>query len=151
MANEDTDTRTAADAPPAEPKGSIPRNCDSTVRGNIGTLPSRQKTKAGGEMVRTRLAVNMAASSVPPEEREKFTEWYQVIAFQPAQMERLMKVQKGELVTINGGVTLHEWQSEKGPRTERTIIAEYVRSASAALPPDAAAGGGAKSTEPPGE
>ena len=133
------------------PKGSIPRNNDATLRGNIGSGPVTQKTQSGAEMVRARMAVNMAAPSVAPEERGRFTEWYTVIAFAPAQMERLRKVVKGELVCISGPVTLHSYQATDGERIERTQIAEYVRSASSSMPPDVAVAGDTKSNEPPSE
>ena len=89
--------------------GSIPRNCDATYRGNLGNKPERRQTLSGGEMVRARLAANMAASSVPAEERDRFTEWLTVVCFAPAQMDRLERCEKGELITVNGPVTWREY------------------------------------------
>ena len=118
--------------------GSIPRNCDATYRGNLGNKPERRQTRSGGEIVRARLAVNMAASSIPAEERDRFTEWLTVVCFAPAQMDRLERCEKGELITVNGPVTWREYTPDEGePRIEHTIVGEYVRSASASMPPDA--------------
>lgn len=133
------------------PPGSIPRNCDATYRGNLGNRPQRKQTRSGGEMVRARLAVNMAASSVPAEERGRFTDWLTVVCFAPAQMDRLERCEKGELITVNGPVTWREYPNADGElRIEHTITAEYVRSASASMPPDS---GGAPrqvdETQPP--
>lgn len=149
MSNENT--ATPAETEGQAPKGSVPRNCEAAIRGNVGTLPVKRKTQSGVEMTQIRLAVNMAASSVPPEERSDFTEWYSVLAFAPAQQERLARIEKGELITVNGPVTLHSYNTENGPRTERTIVAEWIRSASASIPPDAGAPAGTKSDVPPGK
>ena len=101
--------------------GSIPRNCDATYRGNLGNKPERRQTRSGGEIVRARLAVNMAASSIPAEERDRFTEWLTVVCFAPAQMDRLERCEKGELITVNGPVTWREYTPDaEGNRASST-------------------------------
>ena len=117
--------------------GSVPRNCDATYRGYLTKKdgpPKRVMLKSGSEMVRARMGVSMAASTVSPEERGECTEWVNVIAMNPAQMERLERCQPGELVCVSGPVTLHTYKTKNQElRIDRTIMAEYVRAASASM------------------
>lgn len=116
--------------------GSVPRNCDTTYRGYLTReKPKRITLESGRELVRARMGVSMPASTVSPEERDLCTEWVNIVAMNPAQMERLERCQPQELVCISGHVTLHTYKNRNGEtRLDRTIMAEYVRSASASMP-----------------
>ena len=58
--------------------GAIPRGCYASYRGNLAGPPRKveqnNRTFAAG-----RMGVNMAAPDVPSEEREKLTEWVNII------------------------------------------------------------------------
>lgn len=117
--------------------GSMPRGCDATYRGYLTSEPpKRLALEDGREMVKARMGVNMAASNVTSEEdRNQCVDWLNVIALSPAQMERLERCQPRELVCISGPVTLRPYKTRNDEvRIDRTLIAEYVRSASASMP-----------------
>ena len=116
--------------------GSVPRNCDTTYRGYLTReKPKRITLESGRELVKARMGVSMPASTVSPEERDSCTEWVNVVAMNPAQMERLERCQPQELVCVSGPVTLHTYRNRAGEtKLDRTIMAEYVRSASASMP-----------------
>ena len=124
--------------------GSVPRGLDATVRGWLTKKdgpPKRMALQGGGEMVKARMGVNMAAPQVPADKREGMTNWLDVVALNPAQMERLERCEPGELVTISGPITWKPFETRKGEkRINQTIIAEYVRSASSSMPADAGKG-----------
>ena len=124
--------------------GSVPRGLDATVRGWLTRKdgpPKRMALQGGGEMVKARMGVNMAAPQVPADKREGMTNWLDVVALNPAQMERLERCEPGELVTISGPITWKPFETRKGEkRINQTIIAEYVRSASSSMPADAGKG-----------
>ena len=74
--------------------GSVPRNCDTTYRGYLTReKPKRITLESGRELVKARMGVSMPASTVSPEERDSCTEWVNVVAMNPAQMERLERCQ----------------------------------------------------------
>ena len=131
--------------------GSVPRGLDATLRGWLTKKDGRPKRLAlqgGSEMVKARMGVNMAAPQVPADKREGMTNWFDVVALNPAQMERLERCEPGELVTISGPVTWKPFETKKGDkRISQTIIAEYVRSASASMPADAGKTSGGPSTD----
>ena len=56
----------------------------------------------------------MAAPSVATEEREKLTEWVNVIAFSEALKTKLLKCKSGEPIVIMGNVTLKFYTTEQG-------------------------------------
>ena len=117
--------------------GAMPRSCDATYRGYLTSEPPKRiALEDGREMVKARMGVNMAASNVTSEEdRNQCVEWLNVIAMSPAQMERLERCQPRELLCISGPITLRPYKIRNGEtRIDRTIIAEYVRSASASMP-----------------
>ena len=117
--------------------GSMPRACDATYRGYLTSeAPKRIALEDGREMVKARMGANMAASTVSSEEdRNECVEWLNVIAMSPAQMERLERCQPRELLCVSGPVTLRPYKTRGGDsRLDRTVIAEYVRSASASMP-----------------
>ena len=117
--------------------GSMPRACDATYRGYLTSeAPKRIALEDGSELVKTRMGVYMAASHVTSEEdRNQCVEWLNVVAMSPAQMERLERCQPRELICVTGPVTLRPYKTRNGEsRIDRSVIAEYVRSASASMP-----------------
>lgn len=117
--------------------GSMPRACDATYRGYLTSeAPKRIQLEDGRELVKARMGVNMAASNVASEEdRNQCVEWVNVIAMSPAQMERLERCQPRELICVTGPVTMRPYKTRNDEtRIDRSIIAEYVRSASASMP-----------------
>ncbi len=115
--------------------GAIPRGCDATYRGNM-TRKAKLVEQGDQKFATARIGVNMAAPTVPPEEREKLTEWVDVIAFSKAQQERLLAAEKGEPISVSGNVTLKFYKRGNGETAiGRTIIADYIRCASASYIP----------------
>ncbi len=117
--------------------GSVPRGCDATYRGYLTRdAPKRVAQPNNRSMVTCRIGVNMAAPSVPPENRSALTEWVNVIALRKAVMERLLRCEPRELIVVCGPVTLHTWETKsQETRIDRTIVADYVRSCGASIPP----------------
>ena len=109
----------------------------------------------GTPFAATRIAVNMTAPSVPTEEREKLTEWVNVIAFSDALKTKLLKCKTGEPIVVMGNVTLEFYTTEEGDtRIDRTIVADAIQAASAStLPPKAPEEEGAppNPNEPPAD
>ena len=98
--------------------GAIPRGCYTCYRGNLAADPSvieRENTT----FAKARMAVNMAAPDVPAEERDKLTEWGNVIAFSEALRTKLCKCKKGEPIVVMGNVTLKFYQT----RSNETRVA----------------------------
>ena len=113
--------------------GSIPRACDCTYRGNLAANPQMIE-KDGRKFVSARMGVNMAAPNVPREEQDELTEWVDVIAFSEAMQARLLACEKGETISVSGNVTKKFYQRRNGETAvSRTIIADYVRAASASI------------------
>ncbi len=136
--------------------GAIPRGCYASYRGNLAG-PPRTVEQNNRAFAAARMGVNMAAPDVPHEEREKLTEWVNIIAFSDALMTKLLKGKTGEPIVVMGNVTLKFYSTGGGDtRIDRTIVADSIMSASASvLPPreDAGAAGGDKPDpqEPPGD
>ena len=113
--------------------GSIPRGCDCTYRGNLAAKPKLIE-KDGRKFATARIGVNMAAPSVPREEQDELTEWVNVIAFSDAMQTRLLACEKGETISVSGNVTKKHYERQDGQTVEdRTIIADYIRAASASI------------------
>ena len=113
--------------------GSIPRACDCTYRGNLAANP-QVIDKDGRKFVSARIGVNMAAPNVPREEQDELTEWVDVMAFSEAMQARLLACEKGETIAVSGNVTKRLYQRRNGETAQgRTIIADYVRAASASI------------------
>ena len=113
--------------------GSIPRACDCTYRGNLAAKP-RLIEKDGRRFVSARIGVNMAAPNVPREEQDELTEWVDVMAFSEAMQARLLACEKGETIGVSGNVTKKFYRRANNETVEsRTIIADYVRAASASV------------------
>ena len=116
--------------------GAIPRGCYTTYRGNLAADPRQVSPQNGTPFAATRIAVNMTAPSVPTEEREKLTEWVNVIAFSDALKTKLLKCKSGEPIVIMGNVTLKFYTTEDGnTRIDRTIVADAIQAASASMLP----------------
>ena len=113
--------------------GSIPRACDATYRGNLAAAPQKIE-KDGRSFVSARIGVNMAAPNVPREEQDELTEWIDVMAFSEAMQARLLACEKGETIAVSGNVTKKPYQRRNGETAiSRTLIADYVRAASASM------------------
>ncbi|MCY3856762.1 MAG: single-stranded DNA-binding protein [Rhodospirillales bacterium] len=113
--------------------GAIPRACDCTYRGNLAAKP-KVREKDGRKFVTARIGVNMAAPNVPREEQDELTEWVDVMAFSEAMQARLLACEKGETIGVSGNVTKKFYKQANGETVEnRTIIADYVRAASASM------------------
>ena len=113
--------------------GAIPRACDCTYRGNLAAKP-QVREKDGRKFVTARIGVNMAAPNVPREEQDELTEWVDVMAFSEAMQARLLACEKGETIGVSGNVTKKFYRQANGETVEnRTIIADYVRGASASM------------------
>ena len=115
----------------------MPRACDATYCGYLTSeAPKRIALEDGRKPVKARMGVNMAASNVTSEEdRNRCVEWLKVVGMSPAQMERLKRCQPRELICVSGPVTLRAYKTRNGKsRIDRSVIAEYVRSASASMP-----------------
>ena len=114
--------------------GSIPRACDCTYRGNLAAKPKLIEKDEGRKFVSARIGVNMAAPNVPREEQDELTEWVDVMAFSEAMQARLLACEKGETIGVSGNVTKKFYKQANGETVEnRTIIADYVRVASASI------------------
>ena len=113
--------------------GSIPRACDATYRGNLAAVPQKIE-KDGRSFVSARIGVNMAAPNVPREEQDELTEWIDVMAFSEAMQARLLACEKGETIAVSGNVTKKPYPRRNGETgISRTIIADYIRAASASI------------------
>lgn len=113
--------------------GSIPRACDCTYRGNLTAKP-KLVDKDGRKFATARIGVNMAAPNVPREEQDDLTEWVNVIAFSEAMQARLLACEKGETIAVSGNVTKKFYERQNGETVEdRTVIADYIRAASASI------------------
>ena len=113
--------------------GAVPRGCFTCYPGTPGAdpreVPSGQDKSRS--FVTARMGVNRTAPDVPAEERDRLTEWVNVMAFSDARRARLLKCKKGEAVAVMGNVTLKTYTTGQGEeRTDRTIIAESLRSVS---------------------
>ena len=75
--------------------GAIPGGCCTCYRGNLASDP-RHVEQENTSFAAARMAVNMAAPDVPAEERDKLTEWVNVIAFSEALRTKLLKCETGE-------------------------------------------------------
>ena len=115
--------------------GSIPAGLDGTYRGYLsGEKPKLIQQENGREFVTCRIGVNMAASNVPVEDRKDLTEWVNIICFNPAHMTRLLKCEPNELISVTGGVKKRPYETRAGERRiDRTMVAEYVVSASGSM------------------
>ena len=133
--------------------GSIPSGLDGTYRGYLsGEKPKLIKRENGRDFVSCRIGVNMAASSVPVEDRKDLTEWVNVICFSPAHMTRLLKCEPTELICVTGSVRKNPYETRaKERRIERTMVAEYVVSASGSMPPPSKPKADKPSELPPGD
>jgi len=114
--------------------GAIPRACDCTYRGNLAAKPKLIEKDDGRKFVSARMGVNMAAPNVPREEQDELTEWVDVMAFSEAMQARLLACEKGETIGVSGNVSKRFYQRGNGETAvSRTIIADYVRAASASM------------------
>ena len=114
--------------------GSIPRACDCTYRGNLAAKPKLIEKDDGRKFVSATIGVNMAAPTVPREEQDELTEWVDVMAFSEAMQARLLACEKGETIGVSGNVTKKFYQRRNGETAvSRTIIADYIRAASASI------------------
>ena len=114
--------------------GSIPRACDCTYRGNLAAKPKVVTTENGRKFVSATIGVNMAAPNVPREEQDQLTEWVDVMAFSEAMQTRLLACEKGETIGVSGNVTKKFFERRNGETgVGRTIIADYIRAASASI------------------
>ena len=114
--------------------GSIPRACDCTYRGNLAAKPKLVEKDNGRKFVTATIGVNMAAPTVPREEQDELTEWVDVMAFSEAMQARLLACEKGETIGVSGNVTKKFFQRRNGETAvSRTIIADYIRAASASM------------------
>lgn len=113
--------------------GSVPRACDSTYRGNLAARPTLIE-KDGRKFVSAQMAVNMVAPNVPREKHDELTEWVDVMAFSEAMQARLLACEKGETISVSGNVTKKFYERRNGETAvSRTVIADYVRAASASI------------------
>ncbi len=115
--------------------GAIPRGCYASYRGNLAG-PPRKVEQNNRTFAAARMGVNMAAPDVASEEREKLTEWVNIIAFSEALMTKLLKGKTGEPIVVMGNVTLKFYSTGGGEtRVDRTIVADSIMSASASVLP----------------
>ena len=113
--------------------GSVPRACDCTYRGRLAAKP-QQIEKEERTFVSAQMAVHMVGPNVPREEHDELTEWVDVMAFSEAMQARLLACDKGEVISVSGNVTKKPFQRRTGETAiSRTIIADYVRAASASI------------------
>ncbi|MYH29207.1 MAG: single-stranded DNA-binding protein [Acidobacteria bacterium] len=114
-------------------RGSIPRACDCTYRGRLAAKPELVE-KDGRKFVSAQVAVHMVAPNVPREKHDELTEWVDVIVFSEAMQARLLTCEKGETISVAGNVTKKPYERRDGETAvSRTIIADYVRAASASI------------------
>ena len=133
--------------------GAIPRGCYTCYRGNLAADP-RLVEQENTSFAAARIAINMAAPDVPAEERDKLTEWVNVIAFAESLRTKLLKAKKGEPIVVMGNVTLKFYQTRSNEtRVDRTIIADALMAASASVLPAQRADAGDKPdpSEPPAD
>lgn len=113
--------------------GTIPRGCDCTCRGRLAARPQVIE-KDGRKFVSAQIAVHMVGPGVPREKHDELTEWVDVIAFSEAMQTRLLACEKGEVISVSGNMTKKPYERRSGETAiSRTIIADYVRAASASI------------------
>ena len=84
-----------------------------------------------------RIAVYMASPKARREDRERLTEYVNVIAFTPRNRHLLMSCSKGQVIAAVGGVTLEisSLPDGGGERINRTLIIEDMYSAAGSIQP----------------
>ena len=108
-----------------------PRACECTYRSNLGAKPQLIE-KNDRKFVSAQMGVNMAAPNVPREEQDELTEWVDVIAFSETMQMQLLDCEKGAAIAVFGTVTKKPYERSSGETgINRTIVAEYIRTATA--------------------
>ena len=122
----------------AQTPGGKPRNCESVYRGRVAVEPKSIARAERPPLVRTRIGVNMHAPKTAEADRDRLTEWVDVLAFSAASRERILRFSKGDQIVVMGPVTLSLYRKpDKTERISRTIIADQVMGAAAThVPPD---------------
>ena len=124
--------------------GAVPRACDCTYRGRLAAKP-QQIEKGERTFVSGRIGIKMVGPNVPREKHDELTEWVDVIAFSDAMQARLLACEKGEVIAVSGNVTRKPYKRRTGETAiSRTIIADYVRAASASIAGTPSRAAGAK-------
>ncbi|MCY4506817.1 MAG: single-stranded DNA-binding protein [Acidobacteria bacterium] len=123
----------------AAPPNSYPKGLHGVYRGRLVRNPRVVDRRGKSPMVTARIAVNLAAPSVPPEARAELTEWVNVLAFSERTRHLLLQCRKGDQLAVMGGVSLDLYTTRAGDRgVSRTIVAEDVASTAGSLQPDVA-------------
>ena len=113
--------------------GAVPRGCDCTCRGRLAAKPQVIE-RENRKFVSAQIAVHMVGPGVPREKHDELTEWVDVIAFSEAMQARLLACEKGEVVSVSGNMTKKPYERRSGETAiSRTIIADYIRAASASI------------------
>ena len=129
VASPTDEARNAADQIP----GAVPRGCDCTYRGRLTAKPKKVE-KDDRRFVSARIGVSMPGPGVPRDKLDELTEWVDIMAFSEAMQARLLACEKGEIIALSGNVTKKFYERKTGETVEnRTIIADYVRAASASI------------------
>ena len=112
--------------------GGKPRNCETVYRGRVAVEPKSIERGERPPLVRTRISVNMYGPRTRDEDRDRLTEWVDVLAFSAAARERLLRFEKGDRIIVMGPVTVSFYRTKDGKEmTSRTIIADQVTGAAA--------------------
>lgn len=122
----------------APPQGSYPKGLYAVYRGRLVKDP-KEVTRGRDKppTVSARMAVAMASSKVPLEQRDTLTEWVNVLAFGARVRHLLMQCSKGQTIAVTGNVTCELRTLRSGEEiAERTIIAEDLMGVAASLQPN---------------
>ena len=102
------------------PPNSYSRGLHGVYRGRLVRDPRVVQRSGKSPMVTARIAVNLAAPSVPPEARAEFTEWVNVLAFSERTRHLLSQCGKGQQVAVMGGVSLDVYETRSVMILRRT-------------------------------
>ena len=116
------------------PPNAYPKGLHGVYRGRLVRKPRTIDRPEKSPMVVARIAVNLAAPSVPREQRDQLTEWVNVIAFSDRTRHLLSQCEKGHMIGVMGNVTLELYATRSGENAvNRTLVAEDVVSAAGSL------------------
>ena len=91
----------------------------ATLVGKVGTDPECRTTASGKQLARCRLAVSTGKEE---------TSWFTVVGWE-AMAEHLMRVAKGERVTVQGRLRIRPWTGRDGQqRLDVELSADAIES-----------------------
>jgi single-strand DNA-binding protein len=92
----------------------------ATIIGNLGRDPELKKTNSGNDMVKLGVAVT---------QRDKSTQWYNVLLFGKKAEYAVKYLQKGQRVYVDGELSAEQYESRKTGTTQfsLTVMADVIK------------------------